>query len=296
MSKKSTQLAFAFLAMVMPLLAVAAETATDGFHLNRAYIETSVLNSSVTDNAGPFVGVPNNLGSSHANAISAGLGANLLPKLRAGLSVTGMHSEGQSKDVFFDIGNKSNLYGAAGYLDYSIAKPVSVGVFGGRYHGGGDLTHTFGGMPTDRSNYSVTSINHGAYLTAVWPISSAWVARISPAYVQSRSTTDYSPLQGIIVSDSRANNRLDLLNVTASMSYFYARKWRFDVGAVMHHVKRQESSSPTTTLHSTNWQTPFVGVTYQLSKHYEVYGRVTKETHDDLFAGNTATLGFARNF
>jgi len=86
--KKPIQLAFAFLAMVMPLLAVAAETATDGFRLNRPYIETSVLNSSVTDNAGPFVGVPNNLGSSHAKAFSAGLGANLLPKLRAGLSVT----------------------------------------------------------------------------------------------------------------------------------------------------------------------------------------------------------------
>jgi len=44
---------------------------------------------------------------------------------------------------------------------------------------------------------------------------------------------------------------------------------------MMHHVKRQESSSPTSTLHSTYWQTPFVGVTDQLSKHYEVYGRVT---------------------
>ena len=78
------------------------------------------------------------------------------------------------------------------------------------------------------------------------------------------------------------------------MSYFDARQWRFDVGAVMQHVERQESSSPTSTLHPTNWQTPFVGVTYQLSKHYEVYGRVTKD--DNLFAGNTATLGFARNF
>jgi hypothetical protein len=45
-----------------------------------------------------------------------------------------------------------------------------------------------------------------------------------------------------------------------------------------------------------NWETPFVGVTYQLSKHYELYWRVTKETNDNLFAGNTATLGFARNF
>jgi hypothetical protein len=41
---------------------------------------------------------------------------------------------------------------------------------------------------------------------------------------------------------------------------------------------------------------PFVGVTDQLSKHYEVYGRVTKEKNDNLFAGNTASLGFARNF
>jgi hypothetical protein len=49
-------------------------------------------------------------------------------------------------------------------------------------------------------------------------------------------------------------------------------------------------------MHSTNWQTPFVGVSYQLSKHYEVYGRVTKETNENMFAGNTATLGFARNF
>ncbi len=296
MRKKTAELAFGFFAMVMPLLAVAAETATDGFRLNRAYAETSVLNSSVTDNAGPFVGIPNNLGSSHANAISIGLGATLLPKLRAGLSVAGMHGEGQSKHVFFDIGNNSNRYGAAGYLDYSIAKTVSVGMFGGRYRGGGELTHTFDGMPTDRSNYSVTSINHGVYLAAVWPISSEWVARISPAYVQSRIKTDYRPLQGIIVSDSRADNRLDLLNVTASVSYFYARQWRFDVGAVMHHVKRQESSSPTSTLHSTNWQTPFVGVTYQLSKYYEVYGRVTKETNDNLFSGNTSTLGFARKF
>ncbi len=91
-------------------------------------------------------------------------------------------------------------------------------------------------------------------------------------------------------------NRFDLLNDTASMSYFYARQWRFDVGAVMNHVKRQESSSPTSTLHSTNRHTPFVGVTYQLSKNYEVYGRVIKEKNDNQFAGNTATLGFARNF
>lgn len=48
-------------------------------------------------------------------------------------------------------------------------------------------------------------------------------------------------------------------------------------------------------LHSNNWQTPFVGVTYQLSKHYEVYGRFTKETNYN-FVSNTVTLGFARNF
>ena len=80
------------------------------------------------------------------------------------------------------------------------------------------------------------------------------------------------------------------------MGSFYARQWRFDVRAVMHHVKRQESSSPKSTLHATNWQTPFVGVFYHLSKDYEVYGRVAKETNDKLFANNTATLGFARNF
>ena len=64
----------------------------------------------------------------------------------------------------------------------------------------------------------------------------------------------------------------------------------------MHHVKRQESSSPTSTPHSTYWQTPFVGVTDQLSKHHEFYGRVIKETNYNQFAGNTATLDFARNF
>ena len=64
----------------------------------------------------------------------------------------------------------------------------------------------------------------------------------------------------------------------------------------MHHVKCQESSSPTSTLHSIHWQTPFVGVTDQLSKHYEFYGRITKETNYNRLAGNTTTLDFARNF
>jgi hypothetical protein len=49
-------------------------------------------------------------------------------------------------------------------------------------------------------------------------------------------------------------------------------------------------------LHPNNWQTPFVGVTYQLSKHDEVYRRFTKETNYNLFANNIANLGFARNF
>jgi hypothetical protein len=53
------------------------------------------------------------------------------------------------------------------------------------------------------------------------------------------------------------------------MGYFYARQRCFDIGAVMQHVKRQESSSPTSTLYSTNWQIPFVGVTYHLIKHHE---------------------------
>ena len=80
------------------------------------------------------------------------------------------------------------------------------------------------------------------------------------------------------------------------MSCFYARQWRFDVGAVMDHVKPQESPSPTSTLHSTYWQTLFVGVTDQLSKHYEFYGWITKETNYNRFAGNIAILDFARNF
>jgi hypothetical protein len=41
---------------------------------------------------------------------------------------------------------------------------------------------------------------------------------------------------------------------------------------------------------------PFVEVTDQLSKHYEVYGRVIKETNYNRFAGNTTILNFARNF
>jgi hypothetical protein len=41
---------------------------------------------------------------------------------------------------------------------------------------------------------------------------------------------------------------------------------------------------------------PFAGVTDQLSKHYEFYGWITKETNYNRLAGNTATLNFARNF
>jgi hypothetical protein len=49
-------------------------------------------------------------------------------------------------------------------------------------------------------------------------------------------------------------------------------------------------------LHPNSWQTPFVGVTYPLSKHYEVYGRFVKETNYNISAVYTANLGFARNF
>ena len=80
------------------------------------------------------------------------------------------------------------------------------------------------------------------------------------------------------------------------MRCFYARQWRFDVGAVMDHGKCQESSSPTSTLHPIHWLTPFVGVTDQLSKDYEFYGWITKETNYNRFAGNTTILNFARNF
>jgi hypothetical protein len=48
-------------------------------------------------------------------------------------------------------------------------------------------------------------------------------------------------------------------------------------------------------LHPNSWQTPFVGVTYPLSKHYEVYGRFVKETNYNISAVYTANLGFARN-
>lgn len=47
-------------------------------------------------------------------------------------------------------------------------------------------------------------------------------------------------------------------------------------------------SSHMSTLHSNNWETPLHGVIYQLSKYYEIYGRVTKETNDNLFDSNTA--------
>jgi hypothetical protein len=80
------------------------------------------------------------------------------------------------------------------------------------------------------------------------------------------------------------------------MRCFYARQWRFDVGAVMDHVKPQESSSPTGTLHSTYWQTPFVGVIDQLRKKLRVLWAGHQEKNYNLLAGNITILDFAQNF
>ena len=267
----------------------------DGFHFTRAYLETSYITSHVSDTnnaytgTAPIAGTVNNVGASQTNVTTTGISARYGARIRGGLTSSGLFNGGTSTNANNYIHNNFNGYAFAGFLEYSLFKPLNVGIVGGAGQSFGDISY-------GANNQSFTSVSsyEGIYATAFMPLAREWLVRLTPSFVSTNVDSNYDGTTASPTSIT-ANNQLNLLNITPALSYTTPTHWQFDFGTVFHNVMTQ-TGPVSMTMHSNFWATPFLAVTYKAPMKFDLYGRASTEAGDRYFESETYSIGIAKRF
>ena len=273
-----------------------ADTASeDGFNFTRAYLETSYITSHVSDTNNaftgttPIAGTVNNVGASQTNVTTLGFSARYGSRLRGGLASSGLFNGGTSTNATNYIHNNFNGYAFGGYLEYSLFRPLNVGIVGGAGQVFGDISYGV-------NNQSFTSVSsyQGIYATAFMPLAQQWLVRFTPSFISTNVDSNYN---GTSASPNTitGNNQLNLINLTPTITYLTPVHWQFDAGAVLHNVVTQ-TGPISMTRHSNYWTTPFVAVTYKAPMQFDIYGRASMEAGDHYFESETYSIGIAKRF
>ena len=267
----------------------------DGFHFTRAYLETSYITSHVSDTNNaytgttPIAGTVNNVGASQTNVTTTGISARYGARIRGGLTSSGLFNGGTSTNASNFIRNNFNGYAFAGFLEYSLFRPLNVGIVGGAGQSFGDISYG-----ATSQNFTSVSSYEGIYATAFMPLAQQWLVRFTPSFVSTNVDSNYNGTDAS-PSNITANNQLNLFNLTPALTYSTPLHWQFDVGAVLHNVVTQ-TGPISMTRHSDYWTTPFLAVTYKAPMKFDIYGRASTEAGDRYFESETYSIGIAKRF